>query len=106
LSVLGKALRMRVLAALSFVEIFDFSERRWSVLSAAIVMLIKFDADKDAFIRGKHWLSIETSGCVQSDIKNELGVPFICRSARITFINRPDDVISSNSNLRVALELS
>ena len=97
---------MSVLAALRFVEIFDFSERRWSVLSAAIVMLIDFDADKDAFIRGKHRLCIETSGCMQSDIKDDFRVPFICRSACITFIHRPECVISSNSNLRVALELS
>lgn len=97
---------MRGLAALRFVESFDFFERRWSVLSAAIVMLINFDADKDAFIRGKHRLSIETSGCMQSDIKDDFCVPFVCRRARITFIHRPDGVISSNSNLRVALELS
>jgi hypothetical protein len=43
---------------------------------------------------------------MQSDIKDDFRVPFICRSACITFIHRPDGVISSNSNLRVALELS
>lgn len=106
MSVLGMASRMRVLAALRFVEIFDFLERLRSVLSATIEMLIEFDANEDAFIRGKHRLNIITSGCVRTVIKDELGVAFVCRSARFTFINRPDDVINSNSKLRIALELS
>jgi len=95
---------MSVLDVLRSVEIIIFSKRRWSFLNAAIVMLIYFYADKYAVIRGKHRLSIEASGCVRGDIKDELCVPFICRSAGIAFINLPQDDISFYFNLSIALE--